>query len=229
MFNSNWKAIVGTNNRYMVSDDGFVWDNNNQRLVNLVLNKGYVSCSISGKTYLVHRLVGQAFIPNPDNKPQINHKNAIKSDNTVINLEWCTAQENMDHVSKHRLNPAMKRCCIVKDGVITKIFPSMKNAAKELNIEVHDVYGCCKGRSDQTRQIKLRYYDDVICDYIKTKFDDSNYKYTSSKKQSIRCIETGKIYRSQCEASKDLGISQSRISNNLNKGTPCKFTFERLD
>ena len=57
------------------------------------------------KTVTVHKLIGLAFHPNPNNYPQINHKNGVKTDNRPQNLEWCTAKHNVQHAEKNGLRP----------------------------------------------------------------------------------------------------------------------------
>jgi len=116
-----WKDIKGYEGSYQVSNlgrvrslDRIIHYNNNTKH----LHKGKIlKPTTNGRDYYsiclstnmvwdrcyVHRLVAQAFIPNPLNKPQINHKNGIKYDSKVKNLEWCTNNENRQHAVKNGL------------------------------------------------------------------------------------------------------------------------------
>lgn len=102
-----WKDVVGYEGLYQVSSLGNVRSLNYRRtgkthLLKYAHNKeGYCNIALYNKgvakSHLVHRLVAKAFIPNPLNKPQINHKSEIKNDNSVVNLEWVTPQENITY------------------------------------------------------------------------------------------------------------------------------------
>jgi hypothetical protein len=93
------------NPNYSVTPDGDVISNMRKLPIILYPNKdrlGYLGITMTNqsgkrKRYGIHRLVAQAYIPNPENKPQINHINGIKTDNRVSNLEWCTQRENNIH------------------------------------------------------------------------------------------------------------------------------------
>lgn len=107
------KDVQGYEGLYAVTTLGRVWSYRKKRWIkSWVDEKGYMRVLFCVKTKItelrLHRLVGQAFIKNPQSKPQINHINGIKADCKVTNLEWVTARENLQHASDMGLNKTYK-------------------------------------------------------------------------------------------------------------------------
>lgn len=164
--NDIWRPVVGYEGLYEVSNLGrvrslgvYVNGPNGSKcwrkgriLKDASCGKGYRCVHLSGKTFNIHRLVAEAFVPNPDNLPCVNHKDQDKTNNRVENLEWCSYKYNInygDALARSRIKQLNRGDCsktvyqYTLDGRLCGVYPSIAEAARVVKIPesgIHSVY-----------------------------------------------------------------------------------------
>lgn len=162
-----WKDVVGYEGRYQVSNLGKIASSRHE-LNQATNNRGYKTVSLykNGKTQrkTVHRLVADAFIPNPFNFPQINHIDENKENNSVSNLEWCTPSvNNLKYHQNHpneKKNGKRKRFHIFQltvDGNIVKEWENFRQIFLETGMSDWSISECCRGNRKTAYGYKWQY------------------------------------------------------------------------
>lgn len=168
--NEVWKDIKGYEGLYQISDQGNVFSvKRNKTLRPLINTYGYhfVNLHRDGKQIAsqIHRLVAEAFIPNPDNKPQVNHINENKADNRVCNLNWMTNKENMnwgtgkERSHQKQINHPNESKQIIQmdlNNNVIAIWPSMSEAERA-GFSKGTIWNCCNGVQKTHKGYKWEY------------------------------------------------------------------------
>lgn len=174
----SWRDIAGYEGKYQVSNLGNVraLDFHREGKIETLRQKkckdGYYQVALSkdckAKYFRVHRLVAQAFISNPENKPLINHINGIKTDNMAENLEWCTLLENKHHAIAtgleknlgHENHNSKAVAQYDKNGVFIKAYQCMKYAQEATSIRYTDISQVCHGHRKTAGGYVWRFYEE---------------------------------------------------------------------
>ena len=126
-------------------------------------SKGYRNVRVfnrdGAKTVTVHRLVANTFIPNPDNKEQVNHIDGDKANNKVNNLEWNTHQENNNHAFDNGLQPKPRMAVVqfTRDGNFVREFESVMEAKRQTGVDNSYIAKVCRGRLNHAGNYIWRY------------------------------------------------------------------------
>lgn len=176
--NEKWRDVVGYEGLYQVSNLGRVKSLYNNMIMSLFLSFGYLVITLcKNKKHTIkksHRLVAQAFIPNHDNKRTVNHKNGVKTDNQIDNLEWCTHSENHKHAyielgrkpSKGMLGKRGIKCKLSKpiiqldlQGNFIREFAGQCEAERITGILQSHISQVCRGKRNHSGGFIWKYKD----------------------------------------------------------------------
>ena len=159
-----WRDIKGYESLYQVSNLGRIKslknnrDNYREKILKVVQRgkHGYLGIGLhkngKSKSFYIHRLVAEAFIPNPNNYKEVNHKDENKQNNRVENLEWCTREYNNRYGTRNQRQSESHKGVVsnkrkVQCVTTGKIFNTIKEASKYYFISIPSITMCCRGKT----------------------------------------------------------------------------------
>ena len=241
-----WRGAVGFENYYQVSTRGRVKalarttvDGRHLR-DHLIKPTGAryksVAFNIDGKVYnkLVHRLVAEAFIPNPDNLPEVNHLDSDTSNNYAENLEWVSASSNHGHSVVNRSKKYSYRIP-VRCLETNEIFPSISAAGRSVNADATQIVesiqsqGCCKG-------FTFVYEDSLPQDieaYVEAahaRYEDHHKRPLMRNSRRVRVVETREIFDSIAATARYYQVDASTVADRIREHRTVRgLTFEFVE
>jgi len=224
-----WKDIKNYEGIYQVSNLGRVYNcrynrflstptNRKKKYVDVVLNKNGIA-----KSYKVHRLVAEAFIPNPNNLPFVNHKDENPSNNCVDNLEWCTNEYNLNYGNAHK-KQALSRSVLTKQQILDCY--KLMQSGYSMN-ELGSIYGAAGQTISRLLTQHNKYKYDELNDF---KIDYSDIQRQGvfimgkkhrklSDEQVVSAYKQYKRGTTLTELSKIYNVSTAMLSNVFNGKT----------
>jgi hypothetical protein len=145
---------------FLISNTGKIKEKISNKILDLkAVKSGYKCWTKYNVGYKIHIMVALAFIPNPDNKACVNHKNGDKYNNNVENLEWMTIKENNDHAWETGLQTKTERKVIQYDldDVIINKFDTIRGAGVSTQIDSGGIAKCCKGTRNTAGGFKWKF------------------------------------------------------------------------
>ena len=143
---------------YRITKTSKVWNKRTKKFLGESICNGYKMTRLSGELFTVHRLVAQTFIPNPEDKPYVNHINCNKLDNNIENLEWVTQKENAA-AHKKQISHPRKVVQLDKDDNIINTYNSLIEASKSINLSPSAISKVVIGQNETAGGYKWKYED----------------------------------------------------------------------